>query len=459
MKMRRLLTFIAVVFCLHNTSAQKKIILEKMRCLSAVGPTMSYLKDAGIKRTIASHLNRTFERSGFPSLADTSTLANIEFPSRLADLNGGDVSFNDKDTSLFHLYLDLFETLPGSYFAPAERLLSVDTNMQTRAKTVFLLRAYIFRSDKKQVFGEELNVVITNAESVGMGVPYSTRLGKLFLTPKAFTEMFRAATGILFDPKNELTLIEIKASPAFMVDDYILPQTTNKPRTFVTTNKSIGSYVYQGQNEMIRLGVAEYEEIILKGKKAQSYNDDFVSVVKSRPNYASSDFVFLRQVCRDVVRDKNYLVKLCVQVDPATVLPEPYTFTNFLPLDFHYLFLENDTLARFTIQTNKFDETKKIVPAKVFNGVDSSSFFTIAPALQPEPVRYEYIVKGTIAQRKFTVKCSGNGNTVKEIFIDDKLVCIAQGKFNPEKFVVFDASLSSDILNPLLMIGFNRFFE
>ena len=50
-------------------------------------------------------------------------------------------------------------------------------------------------------------------------------------------------------------------------------------------------------------------------------------------------------------------------------------------------------------------------------------------------------------------------NTIKEIFLDKKLVCIAQGKFSIEKFVVFDASLSTELLNQLFMIGFNRFFE
>lgn len=457
--MRKLLTFIAVVFCLCHASAQKKIILEKMRCLSSVGATMSYLKDAGVKKAIASQLNQTLLQSGFPSLADTNTLNNIEFPGRIWDLNSNDVSFKDNDTSNYHLYIDLYESLPSSNFSLESKFAGADETMLSRMKSVFVLKAYIFRADKKQVFGEVLNIVVSTAESTGIGVPYYSRLGTVALTQKGFVDMFRASAGILFDPKNELTMIELKAAQAFMVEDYIFPKTQNKPRVFVTTNKNISSYFYNNEKEMLRLGIAEYEEIILKGKKAQKYDDSFVEMIKNRNNYNASDFVFLRQVCRDVLRDKNYLIKFCVQVDPAAMRPEPYTFTNFLPLDFHYLFLENDTLARFTIQTNVTDETKKLYPAKVSNGIDSNSFFTISPVLQPYPVRYDYIVKGTVAKKTFTIKCSGNGNTVKEIYLGDQLVCIAQGKFNPEKFVVFDASLSSEILNPLLMIGFNRFFE
>lgn len=457
--MRKLLTFVAVVFCLCTASAQKKVILEKMRCISSVGATMSYLKDAGIKKAIASQLNQTLLQSGFPALADTNTLNNIEFPGRIWDLNSNDVSFRDNDTANFHLYIDLYESLPSANFSLGSKFAGADEGMLSRMKSVFVWKAYIFRADKKQVFGEELNVVISTAASVGMGVPYHSRLGQVSLTPKGFVEMFGKSTGILFDPKNELTVIELKAPQPFMVEDYIFPKIQNQPRVFVTTNKDISYYSYNNAKEMMRLGMAEYEEIILKGKKAQQYDERFVEMIRNRNNYNASDFVFLRQVCRDVLRDKNYLIKFCVQVDPATILPEPYTFTNFLPLDFHYLFQENDTLARFTIQTNITDETKKLYPAKISNGIDSSSFFTISPVLQPYPVRYDYIVKGAIAQKPFTIKCSGNGNMVKEIYLGDQLVCIAQGKFSPEKFVVFDASLSSEILNPLLMIGFNRFFE
>jgi hypothetical protein len=77
----------------------------------------------------------------------------------------------------------------------------------------------------------------------------------------------------------------------------------------------------------------------------------------------------------------------------------------------------------------------------------------------PTPFVYAYLVKGQIGKHRFSIKCSGFGNTVKEIYLDDTLICIAQGKFSPEKFVFFDASLSPELFNQLLMIGFNPFFE
>ena len=94
------------------------------------------------------------------------------------------------------------------------------------------------------------------------------------------------------------------------------------------------------------------------------------------------------------------------------------------------------------------------------NGFDTLTYQT-NPGYQAAPwdVVYEYIVKGTMAKQDFTIKYSGIRNTIKEFYLNNTLVCIAQGKFSPEKFVLFDASLSPELLNRLFMIGFNRFFE
>jgi hypothetical protein len=456
MKMRKLLILPAVFFCMKCAFAQKQMmVLEKLRCLSTSGPTMLYLKDAGIKKTIASQLSQVLVQLGYPALTDTNTIANLEFPARMVDLNRNDLAFSGSDTAILHLYLDFYETSAYNYFAPA----GTTAAPVSGGNNFFMLRASIFKYDKSQVFREEMNIRVLPGESMGMGVPYNGRMGQLAVTQRGFTELFRSATKILLDPENAMTLIQLKALPVFMGDDYILPKISGKTRTLVTTSKNISRYFYNEQPEMIRLGDAVYEEIILKGKKAQKYPADITAMIKSRANYGNSDFIFLRQECRDVLRDKNYLIKLCAQIDPQNMREGPYMFTNFLPLDFHYLFLENDTIAKFTIEGEVTDEKNKLYPETVSNGIDSSSFFTISTLFKPYFVRYDYIVKGTIGKKKFAIKCSGNRNHVKEIYLDDELVCIAQGKFSPEKFVVFNASLSPEIMNPLLMIGFNRFLE
>jgi hypothetical protein len=59
----------------------------------------------------------------------------------------------------------------------------------------------------------------------------------------------------------------------------------NQPRIFVTTAKNISTYRYKETGEMIRMGEAVYEEILLKGKKAQKYPDDITAAIKKTPHY------------------------------------------------------------------------------------------------------------------------------------------------------------------------------
>jgi len=460
--MRRKLIVCSFLFLAACTTvaAQKKIILEKLRCYSLNGPVMNYFKNDEIRRTIALELNETLKLYQKISLVDTSRLIIEIFPNR-ESIHAGNPDFKDADTSHLHLYIDLFEVDPAVFFAKPEND-PHDSMLVKRAASLFLLQTTLFTADKKVTLNESLDVVVSPSETPGIGILYSNSFPyrNLLLTPKGFTEMLKAATNLLFDPKNELIQVEMKAAPAYFADNYILAKTTDQPRTYVTMNKNISTYHYKGENEMIRLGDAVYEEIKIKGKKAEKYPDDLTNAIREAKNFASSDFVFLRQDCRDVLRDKNYLIKMTVQVDPDNPTPmgELFTFTDFLPGSFHYLLSEKDTLARFIIQKKVPDKEKKIYAGKISNGYDSTSLFTF----NTDPgwaIIYDYVVTGTIGRYAFQIKCSGFRNTVKEIYVNKKLACIAQGKFNPEKFVVFDASLSPELLNQLLMIGFNRFFE
>lgn len=421
---------------------------------------MNYLKNDEVRKTVAFQLNETLLRLRNIPLADTSKLTIEIFPNR-ESIHAVNPDFIDADTSHLHLYIDLFEVDPATFFSKPENDPN-DSMLVKRAASLFLLQTSLFTADKKITLNESLDVVISPYETPGMGILYTTSFParNLLLTPKGFTEMLKAATNLLFDPKNELLQVEMKAAPAYFADDYILTKTTDQPRTYVTMNKNIYTYHYKGENEMIRLGDAIYEEIKIKGKKAEKYPGDLTNAIQETKNFAGSDFVFLRQDCRDVLRDKNYLVKMTVQVDPDNPSPlgERFAFTNFLAGSFHYLLSEKDTLARFFIQKNVPDKEKKIYAGRISNGYDSSSVYTFNTS-PGWAIIYDYVVTGTIGKQSFQVKCSGFRNTVKEIYVDKKLACIAQGKFNPEKFVVFDASLSPGLLNQLFMIGFNRFFE
>lgn len=460
--MRKITICLLVLLLTERLPAQKKVILEKFRCYNMNNPVLSYLGSSDIRKTISIQLHQALQQQQL-YLADTSG-----FEVELLDFNFVEPvikpGYTDTDTGNLHVYIDFIEIDPYYFFRSGEYQ-SEDSSLIKRVKTVFLLTTRFFAADKKPLNKETLAIAIGEATTPGIGNAYNTgiRFTDLTVTPKIFTDLLKTAGAMLLRPDNDLSMIELRLQPAYYADNYLLPKTSHKPRIFVTANNNISSYRLGNQTEMIRTGEAIYVEIRLKGKKAEKYPDDLTAAIKASPRVSISDYVFLRQEGRDVARDRNYLIQLVTQVDPANIPQDrSHLFTNFLPGDFHYLFHEKDTLARFSILKQVREKNNKLYPNLLSNGYDSSNLYSLpAPVSSAKEwsVVYNYILNGSFAGMPFQVKCSGADNTVREILLAGKLVCIAQGKYRPEKFVVFDASLSAERLNQLFLISFNRFLE
>lgn len=461
--MRTIITCLLFLLVAQTVPAQQKIVLEKLRIYNLNSPVLRYLQNPEIRQTIATELNEALVQKKMGRLTNLSNL-----PIELLDFNFVVPPirpvFSDPAPDQLHLYLDFIEVDPFFFFR-YDKENEIDTSTQKRVKTVFILKAYVYDPEQKLVRTDLLNVLISVAETPGMGYLYNLgiRFTELSVTPKTFTELFKKSVSTLLDTANELSAIELKLQPAYLADNYLLPQTLNRSRTFVSTHKNISTYRLANRSEMIRMGEPFYEEILLKGKKAQKYPDQITAAIKATQNFAKSDYVFLRQEGRDVLRDKNYLIKLCTQIDPTDIPADRnLLFTNFIPGYFHYLLQDNDTLANFYIRKNVTDKANKIYPNTITNGYDSTNFSTLPMQGNSKAewaVQYRYVINGSLAGTPFWIKCSGFDNSLREFFLGDQLVCIAQGKFNPEKFVLFDASLSPEKLNQLFLIGFNRFLE
>lgn len=428
---------------------------------------MLYLQNSDIKKTVASHLSHTLAQYQQIPLNDTSSVT-VELLNNINAANAAVPGFTETDTTKLHLYLNLFENNPADFFANLENR-PEDTALLEKTKSIFSFEAWIFRADKKVYFHEILHVIIDASESPGMGIPYgsvfqyddATQNNTLSLTAKGFTEMLKSAFNLLFNPRNELSIVQMKAAPVYFADNYFQQKTSNQSKIYVSTSNQFSSFLYREQNELLRLGESKYEEIKIKGKKAEKYQEDLTAAIKNTDNFSNSDYVFLHQEARDVVRDKNYLLQLTVQIDPLKLKSQypKLIFTHFLPDNFHYLFFEKDTLAKFSISKNIVNSKIIINADRISNGYDSTSILSFNTGSKNVRISHAYVVNGKIGETTFQIKCSDFHNSIKEIYLDEKLVCIAQGKFAPEKFVIFDASVSSELLIQLFIIGFNPFFE
>lgn len=452
--------FIAALTFSLKLSAQsyKPVQIEQLRCYSAMGPVMRYLKDADIRAKIAAQLNQSLQKNFSCQLTDTTNIP-VKFLENAEMISDVQVDINKQDTSLRHLYIDFFEANPDNYFSAPQNSIS-DTAMMVRAEAVWIFRYWLIDYHKDILSQGSLNVVLSKNLSIGTGVPFKDipGYGTLVVSPAAFSDVWRYTGAILFNPQNSLAVVEMKTSPVYLLDNYLLPYVAEKEPYLAEEQKGVWVYRHGNEREVLRLEDPLYREMQVFGRKADTFPDELSQALKDTRDARSSTFLYLRQMGRDVVRDKTYMLQLITQVNPMDRLPKEKAFTHFLSGNFHCLLAGNDTLALFSIDQQQDAPGKWITPAVITNGKDSNVAYTILPGVRPQTVSYNYVITGKIGAHLFAIRLSGPHNEIKEILLDGHLSAVVSGEKRPEKITPVQPSLSFDILNPLIMIAFSSFF-
>lgn len=444
MKKKLRCTFI-VLLTVSGLMAQKKVVLERVICYPTFGHTESYWVLPELKPAFITQLNTALRQYFNAPLTDTSLL-------NLQVMTPGtqSLSFNSSDTNQLHLFLSIQEIAAAEFFNTMNYHTIEDTQMK-QTKTVFRLGATLLNSQKQMLLNNAINLLVHEGETPGIGIIDNVHS----VTSKGYIELLKVGFNFLLNPDEELVQAIVKVQPAFLVDNVIAPMVKGKPRVYVREEKGIATYQYQGNQQMIRMVEPVFRKLKLKGKNADRIPGNILAAIGKASDISGSFFAFLEQDSRDVVRNRNYRLKLAAQMAED---PDQGGFTVFLPDKVHYLLEEKDTIANFTIETNKSVAGKVLLLDRNWNGYDSSSIAIFGQRKIERPFDDRYRLTGNIGQDLFTIKCSGN-NAVREIFLNGKLVIIAQGKFMPQRFVVFDASLSPELVNQLFIIGFARFFD
>jgi hypothetical protein len=434
---------------LATASAQKKVVLEQVSYATPI----NYLNDKTAQHNLAVHLNTLLEKYYHAQLSDTGFLP-------VVPANGKperSKTYDEADTGTWHMEIMIQELVPSMYYMTLGIPVTSpeDSAQRARIKTIFKFYVSIVNNRNEPVAGRAIDVLVFHNKTVSMG-PQSQ---VLFVLPSTFLEVARRAMSELMDPLNNKEQIGLAVPPVVVADNFFMPRLTGKQRYYVTEKKGIYTFSYD-TIQMLRKSEPVYHQLQLKGRNAIQYPEEIMQVIRKAPNRAASDFLFLQQEWRDVIGDKNYLVKLFVQVNPEEkYLSAGDALTGFLPGNIQLLISDKDTLARFSISKFVPDAARLVYFNRVYNGIDSVTLQMIGNQNLSHPQPYPYVAEGMLSGIPFTVKCSGPLSMMKEFYLDGKLVCIAQGRLSPEIFVVFDASLSPEMLIQLFAIGFNGFFQ
>jgi hypothetical protein len=447
-KLVYLLLFICIVFKLP---AQNKVVVEAIRSFSMFGPSMYYLEDTAVQLGIKSKLSVILNKN-YKLLLSNETLPIENYTSTEA-LKNNTIKFNIADTSTWHLFIEVYEYDPIS-FLTGSALEAPDSAIIAGASSIFQISCILTNGLQEIINNQSVFAAISNTETGGFGI----RPKNIFLTKKSFASVIQVGLQIALNPDNETMVADIKTPAVYYADNFIMGYINNTSKIVVNTVKDTWGYRVEGNQELLRMGEQLFDEIWVKRKLVDSSASPLLlKKIKETGNTASSDFIYLRQECRDVYQDKNYIIKIATEIDPySTASSKKELFSDFLSGEVHLMLEGKDTVAIFAINKNIGDPNKQVYLDKTTNGMDSGSIAKVSKKDFPFQVTYDYQLTGKIRGERFTIQSFWN-HEMKEMYLNNKLVGIVKGKTDPENFVIDNDASNASIMKELLLIAYNKF--
>ena len=449
--MKRLIYICLLLLAGFRVPAQNKVIVESMRSFSMFGPTMNYLEDTSVRSSIRSKLSVLLNNNFKLELSQSSLP--IEIYTSSDALKNNAAKFSNSDTSTWHLFIEIYEYDPTSFLS-GSLVEPSDTAIIASASSVIQISSILTNGLQEIINNQTVFAAISNTEGAGFGI----RPKNIFLTKKSFASVVHVGLQMVLDPNNETVVMDIKAPAVYYADNFMMSQIQNTSKIFVQTIKDSWSFSLLGNAEVLRMGEQLFDEIWIKRKLVDSSASELlIKKMKETGNAASSDFIYLRQECRDVYQDKNYTIKIATEIDPySQATSKKEIFSDFLPGPLHMMLQGKDTTAVFSIQKNAGDHYKQVYLDKTTNGIDSSSTAKISKKDYPFQITYDYQLSGKIRDANFTVRSFWN-HEIKELYINNRLVCIVKGKTDPENFIITKDFTDVIMMKELLLIAYNKF--
>ncbi|MEQ1625697.1 MAG: hypothetical protein ABL870_13435, partial [Sediminibacterium sp.] len=366
------------------------------------------------------------------------------------------------DTNYF-LSLEMIE-LPMSSL---NKLIGVDSSFRKRFLSapkigLFQMVASIQSSHGETVFKKAVSLLLfRNKRVTSFGFPHQD----YGISSKNFESLLAKGLSIVLNKSNTIGLLEIEYDQVKMNDNFIQPFVQHQPKIFISSEKNNLQYLWKEQMQYLQFEEPGYEEIYLTKKDKDSLPKNLVKEIRAVDMRYP---FFMIEESRDIFHDKNYALKTTVYAMRNSA-DEPRRFTynvrTGLPIVFvngktHVFLNDKDTLAQFSIRTDKKDSKKQKFLHQIVETYNGSSI-TMETKPRTSTQEYAFVIEGAFKGMPLKINCSGMRGmqtVIREIYLNNQLIAIVQGITSPELMVVLDKNIDVLQLNQLLLLSFSRFF-
>jgi len=445
-----------LVFSHSNGFGQSTVVLEQIQVYSTLNPNAKYWhlpEDiSGIQKALDSGI---FKESNLQRLTTFSTIKKtLTKQSQVGKIT---LNWEASRNIPYHAYLELYELDPETTYE--NKLVQVSESKKDSIQAIWALVVGIFNQEHQRIFQKTILLGILPVPSLGIGFPSNW----VATTPNTLYQAINKGIQLITKDMDNMEFMEAKIPhAAFATDNYLMPVIHNQPRIMFDTSSKFISYVSKSGLKLLRIPNAKLTKIDLKNKDINyPYNNLINLIKKTRIGINSKEYYKVIQPLRDVYANKDYTLNANIEFNANFNNNDEFTQKNaiqFLPEIPNIIYDGKDSIGYFTVSDAVTEKDKFYFPEKIYNGYDSTKQFEIFDKINGLPITHTNVIMGKAYGQEFSIQFD-NGQQLKTILLDNKIVMVIDGSKKPRQMINLASVKNDNLNNLLLLMAYGELFQ
>lgn len=434
--------------------SQSTVVLEQIQVYSTLNPTAKYWQLPEDIKNIENVLDSGIFKE-FNLKRDTNFKTIRKNLTKQSQVGKITVNWEASRNIPYHAYLELYELDPETTYE--NRLVKVSESKKDSIQSIWAVVVGIFNQQHDRIFQKTLLLGIMPIPSIGLGYPSNW----VATTPNTLYQAIHKGIQFISNDISDMEFMEAKVPMAFSTDNYWMPSSSNRPRILFDTNNQFISYVNKAGLQLLRIPAARLTKIDVKNKALNYPFKDIVNTIKkTRSNLNSKEYYQVIQPLRDVYANKDYTLSGFIEFNTSN-----YDFNEsnknsalqFLAELPNLIYDGKDSIGYFTVREMVAEKDKFFSTDKIYNGYDSTKQYTIIEKANALPIIHSTVISGKAYGQDFAIQFD-NGQQLKTILIDNKIVMVIEGRKKPHHMVSHSSSHST-LDHLLFLMAYGEIFQ
>ena len=449
-----LLLFI-LVLSISNSFSQSMVVLEQIQVYSTLNPNAKYwqLPDdiSDIQKALDSGI---FKENNLTRVTSFSTIKKtLTKQSQVGKIT---LNWEESRNIPFHAYLEIYELDPETTYQ--NKLVTVSESKKDSIQSVWAIVVGIFNQQHERIFQKTLLLGMMPVASLGLGYQSNWTA----TTPNTLYQAINKGIQFISKDIDNMEFMEATVPLAYATDNYWMPITHNHPRITFDTSKQFISYPSSSGLQLLRIPNARLTKLDLKNKDYNyPYKDIINTIKKTRTSINSKEYYQVIQPLRDVQANKDYTLKGYIEFNTNFSFNDDYTQTSalqFLTEIPNIIYDGKDSVGYFKVRNIVTEKDKFFYPDKIYNGYDSTKQFIINDKINGLPITHATVISGNVYDQEFSIQFD-NGQQLKTLLINNKIVAIIEGNKKPRQMVNVAKENNNNLNNLLLLMAYGELFQ